>query len=104
VDQVRQVQAANESKKFRMTLPKMPTTGLERMQRLMSMRMKSWIQKWRRPWAVLRNYFSEHQYCPENVPVIGGLFSSSNRKLVEDRQREVEKHNLELAEQEAAIS
>src|SRR5262249_52502488 len=38
----------------------------------------------------------------ENVPIVGGLFSSSNRKLVEAAQREVEKHNLELAEAEAA--
>ena len=37
----------------------------------------------------------------ENVPVIGGLFSSSKRKLVEAAQREVEKKNLQLAIGEA---
>jgi receptor-binding and translocation channel-forming TcA subunit of Tc toxin len=37
----------------------------------------------------------------ENVLVIGGLFSSSKRKLVEAAQREVEKKNLKLALGEA---
>ena len=37
----------------------------------------------------------------ESVPVIGGFFSSSNRKRVEAAQRSVEKHNLALAEGEA---
>ena len=37
----------------------------------------------------------------ENVPLVGGFISSPKRKLLEGAQREVEKHNLELAEQEA---
>ena len=37
----------------------------------------------------------------ENLPIIGGFFSSPRRKLLEAAQREVEKYNLLLAESEA---
>ncbi len=40
----------------------------------------------------------------ENVPVIGGLFSSSKRKLVEAAQREVEKKNLATCDRRGQTS